>query len=328
MSMQPRLDIDDAESHRAPPDPGVRTRFTTVTALVASSADDHHHVAEPLESKSLLSYRHAFHAGNHADVLKHVTLVLLLDYLTGKPKPLWYIDTHAGAGVYDLERGFATQLAEHVGGIGRLWDVPPPTPALERYVELIRSLNPDGRLRRYPGSPWLAQQLLRADDRLWLFELHAADHAVLAETIRGRRVRVAREDGLRGLRGLLPPEPRRALALIDPSYEVKSEYRQVCDTLRDALRRFRTGVYAVWYPLIERAEAREFPASLRVLGADRWLHVELQVRRAGPGMYGSGLFVINPPYTLPDSLEPTLAALARRLGEDEAATYRLEWQID
>src|SRR5690606_37456426 len=232
----------------------------------------------------VLSYRHAFHAGNHADVLKHVTLVLLLDYLTAKPKPLWYVDTHAGAGVYDLERGFATQLAEHARGIGRLWDAPPPTPALERYLARVRSLNPDGRLRRYPGSPWLAQQLLRADDRLWLFELHSADHAALAEAIRDRRVRVAREDGLRGLRGLLPPEPRRALVLIDPSYEVKREYRQVCNTLRDALRRFRSGTYAVWYPLIEHAEARELPAALRGLGAGNWLDAQLQVRRPGPGM--------------------------------------------
>lgn len=275
----------------------------------------------------MLSYRHAFHAGNHADVLKHVTLVLLLDYLTGKPKPLWYIDTHAGAGLYDLERGFAAQLGEHTEGIGRLWQRPASTPPLARYLDLLRRLNPGGHLVRYPGSPWLAQELLRGDDRLWLFELHPADHAALGETIRGRRVRVEREDGLQGLRGLLPPAPKRALVLIDPSYEVKSEYRQVVHTVRDTLRRFASGTYAVWYPLIEHPAARELSGALGALGAASWLDVQLQVRRAGPGMYGSGLFVINPPYTLPDALEPTLAALVRVLGQDDAAAHRLEWQI-
>ncbi len=201
----------------------------------------------------MLSYRHAFHAGNHADVLKHLVLVQLLDYLTAKPKPLWFVDTHAGAGVYDLKRGFATQLAEHTTGISRLWNEPPATPALERYLTLVRGLNPHGRLTRYPGSPWLARQLSRADDRLWLYELHPADFAALCRNVGGKGVGVTREDGLQALRALLPPRPKRALVLLDPAYEVKTDYRQVVATLREALQRFPTGTYAVWYPRLRTA---------------------------------------------------------------------------
>lgn len=277
-------------------------------------------------------------------MLKHLVLVALLDYLTAKPKPLWVIDTHAGAGVYELEHGFATQLKEYETGIGRLWDSeiaggsPLPqgeplspgsaaAPVLERYLGLVHRLNPAGRLVRYPGSPWLARELTRADDRLWLYELHPADFAALGQHIRGKRVRAAREDGLAVLRGLLPPAPKRALVMIDPSYEVKADYRQVTMTLGDALRRFPTGTYAVWYPLLDLAAARELPEALRGLNARSWLDARLQVRSSGPGMYGSGLFVVNPPYTLPAVLEPALDVLVERLGQDEAAEQRLEWNI-
>ncbi len=278
----------------------------------------------------MLSYRHAFHAGNHADVVKHVVLVALLEYLTAKAKPLWIADTHAGAGVYDLERGFAAQLGEYRSGIGRLWACGTATgrslPQIARYVELVRRLNPGGRLIRYPGSPWFARQLMRADDKLWLCELHPGDVAALSRNVKGHGVHVAREDGLQALRALLPPQPKRGLVLVDPSYEVKSDYRQVPATLREALQRFPTGTYAVWYPLLDLPAAQELPGILRKL-APEWLDARLQVRTQGAGLYGSGLFVINPPYTLPEALDPTLTALVGLLGQDDAAGQRLDWNI-
>ncbi|MEQ8861171.1 MAG: 23S rRNA (adenine(2030)-N(6))-methyltransferase RlmJ [Pseudomonadales bacterium] len=276
----------------------------------------------------MLSYRHGFHAGNHADVLKHVILVLVLDYLTRKDKPLWYVDTHAGAGVYALDRGYATRLAEHTDGIGRLWNAAPLPEPIARYVALVRDLNGNGALARYPGSPWFARRLLRREDRLWLYELHPADQRALTSAIGGRNVRVAREDGLAALRGRLPPQPRRALTLIDPPYEVKGDYAAVPAALGEALERFPQGTYLIWYPQIAHPAASRLPEQLQSLNAESWLDARLRVRAAdAPGMYGSGLFVINPPYTLPGALEDTLPALVALLGQDDGAGYGLDWQI-
>ena len=176
----------------------------------------------------MLSYRHEFHAGSHADVFKHVVLCELLRYLTEKPKPLWYVDTHAGAGQYELGRR-PDSGAEAATGIFRLWGVPDLPPTVQRYLGLVAAANPAGELRRYPGSPLLAAAMLRRDDRLWLSELHPADHATLLEVLgqRDPRARIEQRDGLAWLRALLPPLPRRALVLIDPSFEVKKEYRDV-----------------------------------------------------------------------------------------------------
>jgi len=212
----------------------------------------------------MLSYRHAFHAGNHADVLKHTVLVHLLRYLTQKDKPLWFIDTHAGAAAYALDEGYATKKAEYESGIGRLWardDLPQP---VADYVEQVRALNPDGALRRYPGSPQLALQLLRKQDRLRMFELHSTESRLLQQYFRGDAPRaiVQAGDGFAGLQAVLPPPSRRALVLIDPSYEDKGDYRQVLKALRDAQKRFRAGVYAVWYPQV--AAPRVAPVSRAV----------------------------------------------------------------
>ena len=205
----------------------------------------------------MLSYRHAFHAGNHADVLKHVVLVQLIRYLGQKDKPFWVIDTHAGAGVYDLDAARARKLDEHQGGIGRLWARPDlPVPVAD-YVELVRRCNPGGRLRKYPGSPFLALWTMREQDRLRLFELHGSDARLLRKNFRdaGKRVIVEGSDGFAGLRALLPPPPRRAVALIDPSYEEKQDYERVIHAVKDALSRFPGGIYAVWYPQLTRLEA-------------------------------------------------------------------------
>jgi len=281
----------------------------------------------------MLSYRHAFHAGNHADVLKHTVLLELLAYYNRKDKPWIYIDTHAGGGCYALESEQAGKTAEFGEGIGRLWardDLPAP---LAAYVGAVGQFNPHGRLLFYPGSPALAMTQARAQDRLRLFELHPADFESLQRTFdrEQERVQVRRADGFGALKGLLPPPSRRAVVLIDPPYEVKDDYRRVVDTLRDALRRFPTGTFAVWYPMLSRTEARMLPERLAELGAESWLDVRLAVRspaRDGFGMFGSGLYVVNPPWLLPERLEKTLPWLVEHLGQDEGAGFDLEHHIE
>ncbi|MDR1935118.1 MAG: 23S rRNA (adenine(2030)-N(6))-methyltransferase RlmJ [Candidatus Accumulibacter sp.] len=277
----------------------------------------------------MLSYRHAFHAGNHADVLKHLILVQLIRHLGQKEKPFWVIDTHAGAGVYDLDAARARKLAEHEGGIGRLWarrDLPAP---VADYVDLARRLNPGGTLRKYPGSPFLALWTMRQQDRLRLFERHGSDARLLRKNFHdaGQRVIVEDTDGFAGLRALLPPPPRRAVALIDPSYEEKQDYERVIQALKDALERFPGGIYAVWYPQLTRLEARQLPQRLKRLPAKGWLHVALRVRAPagdGFGMHGSGLVVLNPPWTLHDTLAGALPFLAEALREDAGAGFTLD----
>ena len=280
----------------------------------------------------MLSYRHAFHAGNHADVLKHAVLVFLLRYLGQKDKPYWFIDTHAGAADYDLGSEWAQKNAEHAQGIARLWGRQDLPEGLAEYLAEVGRCNPDGVLRRYPGSPQLALQLTRADDRLRLFELHSTESRVLREYFAeaGSRVLVKAGDGFEGLASVLPPPPRRALVLIDPSYEDKGDYARVRSALEDAQARFATGVYMVWYPLVQRREAHELPAALKRVARGDWLHASLTVRApadSGHGLHGSGLFILNPPWTLPGMLEACLPALVLALGLDARAAFGLEHRI-
>ena len=277
----------------------------------------------------MLSYRHAFHAGNHADVLKHLILLLSASYLAEKPAPFWIIDTHAGAGRYLLESDHAQTLAEFRDGIGRLWDAKKLPAAAVEYVDLIRLLNPDGQLRHYPGSPWIAQACLRDTDRLRLFEMHSTDSKFLQECFKnaGRQVSVTVGDGFAGLKAVLPPPPRRALVLIDPSYETREDYSNVVKGLQDALKRFATGTYAVWYPMLSKLESRRLPERLKALGAKNWLHVTLEVKAAakdGFGMNGSGMFLINPPWTLEKTLHETLPRLVELLAQGPGARYVIE----
>lgn len=279
----------------------------------------------------MLSYRHAFHAGNHADVLKHLVLIQVLRYLNHKDKPWWYVDTHAGAGVYDLASDYARKNAEHDTGIVRLWDRTDLPPAVADYVDVVRGLNPDGRLRLYPGSPWIASRLMRPQDRLRLFELHSTDVGLLRHSFAelGRQVRIEAADGFEGLKAVLPPPPRRGLTLIDPAYEVKTDYRQVVAALKAGMERFATGIYILWYPLLPRYEARELPVKLKRLPETRWMNLTLSVRAPsaeGYGMHGSGLFLVNPPWSLADSLGEVLPWLAGVLGQDDTASYRLDTQ--
>ncbi len=279
----------------------------------------------------MLSYRHAFHAGNHADVLKHFVLLQLLQHLNQKEKPYWYVDTHAGAGVYTLDQGYAAKNAEYETGISRLWSQDHPPAPVQKYISMVRKLNPEGKLSLYPGSPWLAGQMIRSDDRMRLFELHPADSKLLIENFSafGRRVKVEQADGFSGLKALLPPPPRRGLVLIDPSYEEKQDYQRVPAVLEDALRRFETGMYAVWYPLLQRPELRQFTDRLKQLQPNNWCHVSMTVSSPsidGFGMHGSGMFVVNPPWTLHDTLSEGMPWLSHALAHDSGAGFKLEYQ--
>jgi 23S rRNA (adenine2030-N6)-methyltransferase len=275
----------------------------------------------------MLSYQHAYHAGNHADVLKHVVLLALLAKLAAKDKPLRYIETHAGAGGYDLRSPAARKNREYLGGIGKIWNAANAPAPVARLVELVRRYN-DGAntVERYPGSPWLARELLRPTDSVYLFELHPAEHRGLERELGAdRRVTVLRANGLDGCVGLVPPPERRGLVFIDPSYETKDEHHDVVDTLRKAHRRFATGTFAVWYPVLARRWVQRFERAIRGLGIGSIDVYELCVAPdgRGEGLTGSGMLVANPPWRVRDELELTLPWLERELKIDGGGSYRI-----
>ncbi len=331
----------------------------------------------------MFSYRHAFHAGNHADVLKHTTLIALMKYLTQKDTALTVIDTHAGAGLYRLDGDYTETSGEAQEGVFRLFTAPkaPPAkpgkastatkniatpapvtpaaaqpadtsqwaPALQDYAEVLRKLNPQfadtghlAHLKIYPGSPFIEQQFLSGRDKLKLFELHPTDFKSLAGNIEqlgvGRQVAVAREDGFEVLKTFLPPPARRAMVLCDPSYEIKSDYARVAACMADAVKRFATGTYVVWYPIIPRPEAHDLPRKLKTLAVKAgraWLNAALTVKSSKlttsetgevirPGLPASGMFVINPPHTLKGELQAALPQMVALLGQDRNAGFTLE----
>ena len=292
----------------------------------------------------MLSYRHAFHAGNHADVLKHFVQIQLHEYMNQKDTAYTYIDTHSGAGVYALDSGYATKTAEYETGIAPLWERKDMPKSLATYVNLVRGLNPSGKMRYYPGSPYCADKMMREQDRLRLFELHPADSKILADNFRkveehaaaqgerpsgrGKRVLIERGDGFHGIKTLLPPPSRRALVLIDPPYEDKQDYRKVRDMLADSLARFPSGVFAVWYPVLQRMESRQFADKLKRLPCKEWINVTLTVTTPGPDGFGplhsSGMFILNPPYTLEPTLREVMPYLVKVLGKDAGATFTIE----
>jgi len=276
----------------------------------------------------MLAYRHAFHAGNHADVLKHTVLTQVLRHMNAKDKPYRLVDTHAGAGGYSLEGRYAQKKGEYEQGIARLWERNDLPAAVADYVELVRQFNPDGRLTQYPGSPALAQMVLRAQDQLRLFELHPTDHRILASYLGPLKgAEVFDTDGFDGLKGQVPPSTRRAVVLMDPSYEGNGDYAKVVSALRDAVTRFAEGVYVVWYPQVTKLEAAQLPRRLEALAPKGWLHARLSVQepdRLGFGLAGSGVFVINPPYTLHAQMQTVLPYLTDVLGQYDSANYLLE----
>lgn len=285
----------------------------------------------------MFSYRHGFHAGNHADVLKHMVLKQIIDYYNQKDVPYWYVDLHAGAGLYDLGGQWAQKKSEFAEGVGKIWDIKKCPPFVRDYLDVIRELNPDGQLRIYPGSPWITLEHCREIDKLRLFEMHPSEADVLQRNLEQRGSRTLKQttlyatDGFAGLKAHIPPPTRRAIVLIDPSYEDKKDYRRVIDTIKDALQRFPTGCYAVWYPLVQRREAQELPRQLEKLGAKTWVNASLTVKRGSPdglGLHGSGMFVMNPPWTLAAGLSEAMPWLAKALAQDERATFTLDQKTD
>ena len=276
----------------------------------------------------MLAYRHAFHAGNHADVLKHITLTLVLRYMNQKDKSYRMIDTHAGAGGYSLEGQYAQKKGEYLQGVARLWESNDLPEAVADYMALVRQFNPDGMLEQYPGSPAFAQMLLRSQDQLRLFERHPTDHRILEAylgEVRGAEVKDT--DGFEGLKGQVPPSSRRAVVLMDPSYEGHGDYPKVISSLREAILRFPEGVYMVWYPQVSKLEAAQLPRRLEGLAPKGWLHARLTVQQPdsqGFGLAGSGMFILNPPYTLRDQLLEVLPWLTEVLGQYDGANYLLE----
>jgi 23S rRNA (adenine2030-N6)-methyltransferase len=278
-----------------------------------------------------MNYRHIYHAGNFADVLKHAVLARLIAYLKQKDKPFRVIDTHAGIGIYDLSSEEAQKTGEWLDGIGRLMQAPLPAavePLLRPYFDTVRALNPDGGIRYYPGSPKIARLLLRPEDRLSLMELHPADYEVLAENFAGDfQTRVTHLDGWLAMNAHLPPKEKRGLVLVDPPFEIEGEYRRLVDGLAKAHRKFPGGIYCLWYPLKNGAPVDDFHQALKDLEIPKILCAELSVRsrRETTGLSGSGLIVVNPPYTLKDELDVLLPFLKQKLAQDRFAGAGTFW---
>ena len=282
----------------------------------------------------MLAYRHAFHAGNHADVLKHLVLAQVLTHMTAKNKPFTLVDTHAGAGGYSLEGRYAHTKDEFQGGIAKLYgrdDLPQP---VADYVALVRQFNGGGTLEQYPGSPAIANLLLRADDRLHLYELHPTDERILRAFLAKRaHTEISQSDGFASLHKELPPPSRRGVVLIDPSYEMKSDYAKVLAALREILERFASAVVLVWLPQLRTLESQQLPQRLQNSAAKAapkgWLHARLTVAAPdarGYGLLGSSIFVANPPHGLHDTLREVLPFLVEELGQFDGANFLLEQQ--
>ncbi len=279
----------------------------------------------------MLAYRHAFHAGNHADVLKHVVLAQVLVYMAAKDKPFSYLDTHAGAGGYSLESRYAQKNAEASGGIERLWQRDDLPPALAHYVALVREFNGGGKLEQYPGSPAIAHLLLRPTDPLHAYELHPTDEKILRAYLSSRKnAKVVLADGFAALPHELPPPSRRGVVLIDPPYEMKTDYARTLGAVREALSKFATGVIVAWLPQVAVVEARELPRRLFNAAAAApkgALHARLTVAEPGDkgyGMTGSSVVVVNPPHGLADTLREVLPFLKEALAQFDGASFLLD----
>ncbi len=276
-----------------------------------------------------MNYRHAFHAGNHADVLKHLCIARILALLAKKDAPYAYLDSHAGVGLYDLLGDQASRTGEWREGLGRLWEQPALPEALMNYLQVVRALNADGRLRYYPGSPELARRLSRPQDRLHCNEKHPEDGALLkANMAEDRRVAVHRGDGWHVPRALLPTAEKRVLLLIDPPFEQVDELQRCVKALNDALGRMRQAIVVIWYPIKDERQLRSFYQALAASAAPKLLRAELMVHPADNalGLNGSGLAIANPPWGLEDSLRELLPWLAEQLAQSQA-TWRLDWLI-
>ena len=280
-----------------------------------------------------MNYRHAYHAGNFADVVKHIVLTLVIAHLKQKQQPFRVIDTHAGVGLYDLTADAAQRTGEWEAGIGRLLGpdaapLPPQlTAVLTPYLEVVRALNPPGQLRRYPGSPWIARALLRPQDQLVANELHPEDAAELRRVFpRDPQVKLMSIDGYTAMKALLPPRERRGVILIDPPYEEPRELQRLVDGLQAAVTRFATGIFIMWYPIKDPKLVADFHRRLVSAGHGRLLAIELLLRPPTDTslLNGCGVVVLNAPYLLDATLAAILPMLAERLGQSPQARGGIE----
>ncbi|MGT2468194.1 23S rRNA (adenine(2030)-N(6))-methyltransferase RlmJ [Mesorhizobium atlanticum] len=278
-----------------------------------------------------MNYRHAYHAGNFADVVKHAVLARLVEYLKQKDKAFRVIDTHAGIGRYDLASVEAGKTGEWQGGIGRLTEAtlePQAAALLQPYLEAVRAQNPEGGLKHYPGSPLIVRHLLRNQDRLTAIELHPEDAARLKSVFEGDfQARVIELDGWLALGAQLPPKEKRGLVLIDPPFEEEGEFSRLIEGLRKAHRRWPGGIYALWYPIKDRGAVTAFRAALKEAGIPKLLDIALEIRPGSdePSLDGSGLVVVNPPYTLEGELKVLLPALHKVLAVRQPSRWTSDW---
>ncbi|MCG9720383.1 23S rRNA (adenine(2030)-N(6))-methyltransferase RlmJ [Shewanella sp. Isolate7] len=277
----------------------------------------------------MLSYRHGYHAGNYADVLKHSILLQTLKLMHKKNKPMVYIDTHAGAGGYALSDEFAQKTGEYLEGVAKLWDKQDLPEALSQYISDIKHFNGSDELELYPGSPAFVDMNLRDNDRMVLHELHGADHQLLDEQLGSdKQIKVIKGDGLKGLLAAVPPLERRGVILVDPSYEIKSDYQEVAKAVIKAHKKFATGVYMIWYPVVKREQTEAMFDLLKQSGIKRQLRIEQAIRPDSEefGMTAAGLWVINPPWQLDEIAKTTLDYLDPLLNQG-GGRVEVTWEV-
>jgi len=278
-----------------------------------------------------MNYRHAFHAGNHADVLKHLVLSRILALMAKKDAPYAYLDSHAGIGLYDLRGDQASRTGEWLEGIQRVWQADDVPALFDDYLGVIRALNPDGQLRYYPGSPEVARELSREQDRLQLNEKHPEDGLLLKANMKyDRRVAVHLGEGWHVPRALLPTEQKRAVLLIDPPFEQADELQRCAQAMKESIARMRQAVVAIWYPIKDQRQLKRFYQDLQGTGAPKLLRIELLVHaadNADVGLNGSGLAIANPPWGLEDELRAVLPWLGQNLGQTQGG-WKLDWLIE
>ena len=277
-----------------------------------------------------MNYRHAYHAGNHADVLKHLTLSRIFALLAKKEAPFAYLDSHAGIGLYDLSADQASRTGEYLQGIARLWQAADVPPLCDDYLRVVRELNPDGQLRYYPGSPELARQLSREQERLHCNEKHPEDGQLLKENMHfDRRVAVHLGEGWHVPRALLPTREKRVVLLIDPPFEQADELERCVVALNEAIGRMRQAIVAIWYPIKDTRQLKRFYNQLAGSSAPKLLRVELLVHPADDAsrLSGSGVVIANPPWGLEDELRELLPWLAQRLAQSQGS-FQLDWLIE
>lgn len=276
----------------------------------------------------MLSYRHIYHAGNHADILKHITVSEICKHLIKKDAPFFYLDTHAGIGQYPLDSAQAQKNKEFQSGIARLLEEDDLPEAIESLLDIVREMNPDNKLAFYPGSPKIVDYYVRQKDKLHLCELHPNDYPILAALFPNKRkANVVKDNGFDTVKSMLPPPQKRGFVLMDPPYEVKKDYQYVVQALQDGYKRFPQGTYAIWYPVLGRQQANELLRAVQATKIRNILLLEMNIRDTEKerGMAGSGMIIVNPPWTLEKEANEFLPVLTKLLAEDDQSSYQVNW---